>query len=465
MGMQDFQINNLVVANAYGYHVVCETFAKAIKQVYVNQSTRLVDVDPAYQLSATALEYDAQGLFLGAYAHAGSVHYYPTNPAADRVEFLSGAPVSTLDEVWANTHPYDPYYDWRVYALVEGQWEDVSAESTIGSSQIQAPGGAHLIRTNKNVLYQHLVKPAVDGTYIFPIEFAQPGPNGTTVRKIEVNPGQWRAYLNGYYLTQGLDFDIRDGVFYLLSRQYLVNAQTQDQVFDIFAYGLADPNLQTQEDRDAGFCYQGKLSVNGVYNVREHKVNIGFVAGKLVDLVTMRFEEDEQNWVMNSPLNGKPYCIESALVNTRSLVQVDSYTLRSAALDVDKQVSSYLTGKFTPAPPEPVVNPIENRHALYSVFLTKLITAIIDGEIAPSGLPARYTSSDVRQMVQPYMWLYEYDALNPDFNIDSDFVAIYPHPFVGVVELSVLDYAFINHVVTIFGNGRTQLTGYVSVSS
>jgi hypothetical protein len=161
-------------------------------------------------------------------------------------------------------------------------------------------------------------------------------------------------------------------------------------------------------------------------------------------------------------LNGKPYCIEDAIVPIKGVTNLDTYEYKGLSSVVDSAVSDYLTQRM-PEANVPSVNPILGYYKLYSPFISKVIFSVLDNVIDPVALTLQYNDDKVRELVAPFLYLLDMDPIHVDNRPDMNYCIIHPHILSNVIEVNIYQYKFISRVVNLYGNGLINLSGHLAM--
>jgi hypothetical protein len=211
---------------------------------------------------------------------------------------------------------------------------------------------------------------------------------------------------------------------------------------------------------ESGFIRNGYLSVNNRFDIRDDRAIFITANGRIYTKEDLLFVEDTHEFIFDSILNGKPYCIETAVVPIKDITDTDTYEYMEGSMLVDKAVSDYLTLKL-PQPDTPAVNPILRYYELYSPFISKVIMAVLGSAIDPEALKLQYNDDKVRELIAPYLYLLSMDPIHVDNQPDKNYCIIHPHILNNVIEVDIYQYKFITRVVNIYGNGLVNLSGHL----
>ena len=470
MGLKANQITKPIVTDAYGYHSVSNLVATAFKRTYLFSGQLVSDVPYLYQNNATVFEYNTDGKLVGYYYHANGHLYNCTNNNIKYVEFVHGNVGPSVDDYYdVNTLTLNLNYDYRFYVTLKDnnaqidEWFDVTNEPGYyvisGNSFTWLVSNTHntLIRSNQKTLVKNITLPVTDGIMMFNISHSQLV-NGTwNDRVMEVPMGELDIFLNGYQLTENLDYYVKFPTVTIINKEYIQSTINQNVILRF--KGLCQKNLSRNNVIEHGFVVNETLSVDHRFDLREGK-NIGiFIDGKAKTLDELKFNENNVTYTLTSDMNGKPYCIKDIVAPLKSMTQIDTYDYRNVSKDIDREISDYLTLKI-PQPLPEIVNPIMATYKVFSPFISRIIAALQDGDISDIPLKQQYNDNLVRELVAPYLYLLDYDPLGENIQIDENFVRIHPHPYQTLLDMDIYHYTFVNRVLKLYGKNKIDLSSH-----
>lgn len=465
------QIGLPLARDTYGYNAVVKMAAMPVLKTRLFSGQVVADMPYKYLTNATAYEFDVNGLFIDRYSHIAGETYNCVNDAK-YVMMIHGPGGDVLDEYYdTNGVVLDPNYEYRFYAAGKDEvypntkWEDVTGSAMYAVinntvTWLVMDTKNVLVRSNKKHLHKRLHLDPLSGSMVFNLTHTQ-DINGTPTDAImQVPMGELKVYLNGHPLVRDLDYFVNFPVVTICNKDYLIEPNAQTQRVDWVFTGLCDEDLQFSTYAESGFIRNGYLSVNNRFDIRDDKANFITANGRIYTKEDLSFVEDTHEFVFDSALNGKPYCVEDAVVPVKDLTQVDTYEFRKASVAIDKAVSDYLTLKI-PQPAIPEINPILRYYGLYSPFINEVIFAVISSAISPMALKEQYNDDRVRELVAPYLYLLPMDPIHVDNQPDRNYCIIHPHALSNVIEVDIYQHKFITRVVNIYGNGLLNLSGHL----
>lgn len=463
-----------LVKDSYGYNAIVKIAANPVlkTQVFSGQTVGLMPFK--YLSNATVYEYDTNGVYLDKHYHANGEIYNCFNNNAGYLMVIHGTGGDTLDEYYnVQTVALDQNYDYRFYSAVKDDvhpntvWTDVT-----GSGQYLIQNNTltwlnmttHdvLVRSNKKHLSKSFFMDPMAGTLVFNLSHIQDVDGVPTDSIMQIPMGELKVFLNGRPLVRGLDYHVKFPVVTIVNKEYTINANTTQQRIDYIFTGLCNSNLEFTTYAESGFIKNGYLSIDSRFNVRNDKANYITANGRLYTVDDLDFVEDSHEFVFNSALNGKPYCIEDAIVPIKSITSVDTYEFKQLSTVVDNAVSDYLTAKM-PTPVIPELNPILSYYKLYSPFINKVTFALLDGTINGADISVFYNDDRLRELVAPFLYLLDMDPIHVDNRPDLNYCIIHPHMLPNVINLNIYQYKFITRVVNLYGNGLINISGHFTI--
>lgn len=465
-------IDTTLAKDTYGYNAVVKMAAFPVLKTTLFNSQKVAKLPYRYLVNSTGYEFDSNGLLINGYPHVNGDNHVCVNSGAQYVMMIHG-PADTAPDEYYNVASVtlDPNYEYRFYAADKDnvhpgtRWSEVT-----GSALYAVIGGVAtwlamstkdvLIRSNKKHLHKQFYLDPVSSSLVFNLTHMQ-DVGGTVVDSImQIPMGELKVYLNGHSLVRDLDYFVDFPKVTIVNKDYLISQNTTQQRIDYIFTGLCDENLDFSTYAESGFIRNGYMSVNNRFDIRDDKANFITANGRIYTKEDLSFVEDSHEFIFNSILNGKPYCVEDAVVPVKELTGVDTYEYRKESVAVDKAVSDYLTLKI-PQPAVPALNPILRYYELYSPFINEVIFAVIGSAIDPQALKVQYNDDKVRELVAPYLYLLTMDPIHVSNQPDRNYCIIHPHILSNVIQVDVYQHKFITRVVNLYGNGLVNLSGHL----
>ena len=469
-------ITPALVQRAYGYSAITALVAQTPCAVVSVAGVRQVPVPYYLASGATAFEYDANGLLLDWQVHTGGTVYVCQDASAALVEMLAGTGGHALDEYFdQSTVASDPALAYRYYSapVVGGvpsdQWRDASAQTdhalTATGVSWPTPTGEHtLIRSDKQFLLYAQDVDASDGVLLFTLSSQQVHAGVSAWLPLQVPLGELDIFVNGFSLIQGLDYVVKFPHVVVLNKAYLVSPGSQAQKVVVRFCGFCSSALAPTALSEHGFVQYGRLSVNHRFDIHPGRVLRTVMDGRLRLPATLAYSETGGTYDMFSADNGKSYSIRDIVVPLRSLSDTDTYAYRAEALATERAISDFMSLVMPQTLNEPTsVNPIAQRIALCSPFIAAVLHALVGNVFSSEALSVPCDDDAVRTACAPYLYLFDYDPLHPDYPLDLDYVQVHPHLLATEVNLDLPRWRFLNRVVKLYARGRVSLTSFVKL--
>ncbi len=466
------EVTNTLVKDTYGYNAVVKIAANPVIKTQVFNGQKIGKLPYKYLTDATVYEFDTNGIYLENHYQAAGEIYNCTSTDAGYLMIIHGTGGDTLDEYYnVPTVTLDPNYDYRFYSALKDdifpytRWTDVT-----GSGQYAIQGNLLtwlntatrdvLVRSNKKHISKRFYLDVSGGSFTFNLTHMQNVDGAMVDAIMQIPMGELKIYLNGKSLVRGLDYHVDFPIVTIVNKEYLVNQNQFQQRIDYVFTGLCSSDLSYSTYAEKGFVRNGYLSVDSRFDVRDDKSIYITANGRIYTKDDLNFIEDSHVFIFNSQLNGKPYCIEDAIVPIKDLTGVDTYEYKALSTEIDQAVSNYLTLKI-PQPDIPAVNPIQQYYLLYSPFISKVIFSVLDGAINSQTIKEHYNDDKVREIVAPYLYLLDMDPIHVNNQPDRNYCIIHPHVLSNIIEVDIYQYKFITRVVNIYGNGLINLSGHL----
>lgn len=472
-------ISTEMVQDAYGYNAVSKIVGDTPLHVQSMSSIKYVNVPIGLQVESTAYEYDANGLLLGWYTHTNGAVYAAQHQETELIEIIFGLASESLQTYWdQQTSSLPVGYNYRFYTcgksgqLIDNNWVDRTGSSYYavinGSVQwaVNTSNTYTLVRGNRNHLTYELQYYAVDSLVAFTLR--EYHLDLQTYRVLPFPPGKIDIFLNGKSLIEKLDYFIDFPRVVITNKEYLSNPDTDAQRIIVRMTGFCDSQLDYEQVQDIGFVRYGVLSMNNKFDIHGDKVHRIVVDGALYRYDEFEYAETDFDVHVTDARNGSPYSITDIVVPMNSQLHSENasddptYRLRAVSKVVDQEVSDYLTLKIPEKDPEEP-SAIPERYKIVSPFFSKIIYDLISGALWENRFTEHYGEDYVRQMCQPYEYLLETDPIKEGQTPSTDFVIIHPHNLPNYVDMSIYQYKFLNRVVSIYGQGKIEISSHVRI--
>lgn len=473
-------ITRKLVTDAYGYNASSKLLGDNYLPVqYDTNGNPIVGLGHLMLQQCTVFEYDSNGLLLGWYDHnvfSGSV-YECEHLETAFVEPIEGVGTNRLDiEFGMTMSKVDPQYQYRYYL------DETISEQPSGRYTEVTGSNAYDVLADSSVVWhvdptRFLPARQSDRTFLineftFTYEDVMTK-NGLLMVNAEYDslkmgertplmfePETVEVWLNGRSLVVGLQAVVSWPFIGICDRALLDILGKTD-----FNIVLRVRNFLPLGERyampDYGFVYDGLLSNNSKYDVKDDKVIRIIAGGRMYGRSDVDFREDVPTLGKHPVTNGTPYQITDPLVPLRKQVEYPTYAMRKIAKALDVAVEDYLTQKL-PTPPASEYNPIPTRYNLYSLTLNKLVLDMVNGQFAIEERPGNaITSAELEERMRPYEKFLAVDAAY--LTTDPHYVSFYPLASPGTATLYPLEFSFIERVNKTYFNNRVILNTQLKV--
>lgn len=465
-----------LVQEAYGYNAISKILADTPQTTELASGFQQAKVPYGLMDNCTVYEYDINGKLLGWNYHAYGDVYQASNNNTRMVEMIAGIVGDRLGEEYGlSEQTLDSRYDYRMYtcSMVDGvpvnDWEDVT-----GSNQYIISGNTltwlvdptqryTLVRSNERTLgYDVMLMPS-KGNLIFSLTHKQVRNGIINDYTMQIPMGELDVFLNGNSLIEGVDYFVNFPQIAIVSKKYLVTPHlgTQQKVTVRFS-GFCDAQFNRDPLEDVGFIRFGMLSHNNRFDLREDKVLRIVVGGALYHRNELLFSEDSTAVLVPDAKNGMPYCIRDIVVPMRGFTAMDTYDLRAESQAVDQLVGDYMTLKYE----QQVVgtpNVISQLYELFSPFACAILYDLASGIINDPRIYQIYSTTDLREICQPYENLLAFDPTQETLRPDADYTIIHPHNLSTPFTLNLQKYKFFKKVIDHYMPGKLILNGFVQI--
>lgn len=459
-----------LVAEAYGYNAMSVVAAKTPDRVVVNGNYRYVALPVGLRENATIFEYTEYGLLMGVYYHTGGLTYTPVNKDCRTVEILSGQGGLEIDAVVGRDPvPVDPMYNYRVYRTQSGYlpgvrtWEDVTGttdyvlENNLITFTDNTEAWQYLVTSDKKFVVYMFDLSYRDHLLKFSLKWK---PKNGEVQITEVPPGRISLWMNGRALIEGLDYYVKFPEIVICNKEYLMQNDPWVQRVVVRCTGFCDSELNREPIGDFGFIKHGMLSRNNQFDLRDDKVIRCIVDGRLYHRDQLRFAEQDSGVSVSAVREGRPYQINELFVPVRGVSDYDTLVMRDVAREIDAKVRAYMS-TYLPEPVLTDVTFIEDKYAVYSPFMAKMLYDIVNGIKIIDG--SFRSDHQIISECGPYSYLLEYDPCMDD-NVDSRYVGIHPHDSTQTISVNIQQYAYLSRVISLMLRNKVDLTRFVTVS-
>ena len=477
MRVSSDDITEPLVRSAYGYNAISKLVGDTPSKTRVNSTLKVIDVPYNLQANSTAYEYDSDGKLLGWYIHPSGSIYGARNQNAAHVEMISGVGGEDCEEYYGTGEvTINPLNNYRFYICgvnnnqPDYEWVDVTGQpkyDIVGNKVvwfIDPMTHYGLVRGDGKFLAYGFNTSIANGDGIIRFSLSQFQTHYGNRSKflMSLPMGELDVFLNGRSLIEGLDYFVKFPELLIVNKEYLINPMEQAQEIAIRFTGFCKKDLTREIPDDIGFVKFGQLSHNSRFDIRDDKVMRFVVDGRMKDRDSLSFAEDSPVVTMEGVRNGAPYLIRDIVVPLRGLTVADTYEMRGESRAIDKAISDYMTLKL-PQPPRENPNVIPERYQIYSPFCQKLLWDLKNGFLDNPKIYGHFSDMEVLEICRPYEYLLAYDPTQLDTAVDDRYVVIHPHNEFSVVDLGIYQHRFLSRAVTLYLNGKVNLSNFIRV--
>jgi hypothetical protein len=445
----------------FGYNAMTKILGKP----YGTKTDGYFQLASLYTGTSTVFEYNASGLLLGYRTVVGVENYVPLFPACEYIEVFDGEGGLALDLTYSTTEKFlNPNVGYRFYIcdLQNGEptnaWVDVTGDTsvyTIGTdgrvnwlfNPVYKRG---LVKGDSKFTCYSLSLNNTELVWEFTLLDTAPG------NELTVLPAKLDIWLNGHPLVETVDFFVRGKKVVVVNRDYL--SQTLSQQLVVRGTGFCKDDMTRETPSELGFVEHETISVGSTYNLRNDRAIRCVVGGRFYTPDQLSFAENMREVTVPGLQNGQPYCIDAVLVPLRGLTPYNTYPFRPESLDLDQRVSDYLTAKIPP-PEWEGPSPITGLYKVVSPFMAKILSLLERGLLTAPASSA--TGQEIEQLVTPYKYLLDFDPCVEGYN--EEYVLPVPHPRLTLMEVSAVEYAFLERLNTTYLRGVLDLTPSVVI--
>lgn len=479
-------LNKDTVVKAYGYNAISQVFTNPIRKVTnrVFDASYVSRIADRYNNERTQsyFAYDNRGYFLGWENCLGyNKEVRIIDEFADEAEFVEVFNYKMNTEgllIYGNTDVQNSnldQYGFRCYVANKSMSGEYSNFTDVTGSKFykhipKEYGSSSKIEWNWNLLSQADLFPFVvcdknmfiftvnkketdkyDGTIAFDIQGTWYWNKDKVKDVIPIPTGHIEVFFNGMSLIRDVDYYIEWPRVVITN--YVCNFNREYKIV-VRCHGYCNPEtMQPWAPRETGFIKDGKVSINGKYDVRKNK-NIRVVVDNVMKhLDTVNYGEE---LLGAKEADGRPYSVTDYVLPIENLVDgYDTVSLYQETLEIDDKVSDYLTPRL---PERESVNEhvLHTRVTVISPVISKLLHLFETNYDLSKQLPANYDNTDVRNVMKPFLWLLEFDPAYR--NVDENYFRIEPHAKITNFVITKEQYKFLEWVNELFLNNRVDLS-------
>lgn len=280
-------------------------------------------------------------------------------------------------------------------------------------------------------------------------------------RHFNIPTGACDVFVNGMSLIEGIDYEKRGHriiVNTVVYHRLGLNNNKANVV--VRYYGFSDRKTDDNwKPNEIGFVKGGRLSINGKWNIHKGKSNRVILGGLIKEIGEFKTGESDIGSV--APIEGQPYAILDYIVPTENVLSNRNvHDLYIRDRDAEDRIVDYLTDRIPEIEPEFKHVHIQ-RYKVVSPFMSALLIAMAKGLHLISELPDNYDDVTIDQLVTPWKWLLEFDPCLLEY--DDNYVMIEPHAYPTNIAISKLQYTFLERVNDLYLKRKVDLTHNVEI--
>lgn len=451
------------VLEAYGYNAITKLVDDSPLLVVTSPGGNHVDLGYGQLYASTVFEYDVNGHLLGWQHYSGSERYFTRFPECTLVEVFVGTGQKQLDWIEGNSPVTlgDYCYDFYVCNKVNGV-PDLKWRKAVKDTNYTVTGGVltwlhsatryqGLVKSDKNFLLYDFEYSSNSGVYRFTLTHSN-----TLGTALTLQPEHLDLFgHNGVSLIEGLDYFVEFPEVVIVAKDRLVSGENK---ITVRATGFCKDDMTRTPPVDSGFAWNGYISMNGRYDIREDKVIRCIINGGVRYTPNVPYIERYGLPGLDVVANGSPYSSQAITTPIRGVHYEANNVLKDVALDLDRRLEDYLTVK-NPQVVIPGPSPILELYALFSPFMTMIVWQLEQGY-----LTAPYKPEDpllVAEKVKPWFDLLPFDPCrNP---INTNFVRVYPTPQNVIKSVNERTFRFLVSINKLYLNEKLDISSYFSI--
>ena len=496
------QLQLELVQEAYGYSAVTTVMASPVHEIkrlgYVEQ----VAVPPVCQIpdevngyaKRAVWCYDANGQLIN-YFNDSSSDILVTIPqeitGTDTVEIFNGENDDDAG-IWVNmdvSHNDLEQYGFRCYACPmyalqpNEEWEDITHQPhwytyTEGTSKTDASivwnwsmlaqaGLIPAVKSNAKVTtytYTHSDLTDKDGVVDFIVKARQRWAGEYKYREQTVPPAQFTVFANGQTLIEDVDF------YAVWPKIVIVNLKVNrapaiEVIVRSYGCGKSIENAPSipYKPREIGFVKNGRLSVDGEYDVHNDKNIKITVAGHFMRRDQVSLSEDGQ---MDDSLaklmpDGRPYAISDYILPVENFTTGKrTNEFYEESFDIDSRVSQFIS-EYVPEHNYGIAKVEGHKWEVVSPILMGLCYAIKNGYAIDGNTNENFTSLEVEHWIGPWLNMLPFDPAY--VGVDSNYIHIAPHPWDYTIEMTQKQYELLEWVIKLKLNNKIDISRYITI--
>ena len=480
MSHTSYCIDNLTVANAYGYNATSKLIGNTPNKLSLQSELMTCKIPSGLQKARTVYEYNSDGILIGnreGYIQHNGDSYYSLLPDSSFIETLSGVGSNLLyDNYGKNTLTLDSDSSYRMYICdidehgkIVDNWSDVTDSDLYNivdgvlTWNVDHSRKLTAVRSDFFFLSQTFTSTFSNGNLTFRIVCQQEMNNKIISENMRIPFGELDLFLNGKSLIKDINYIMDFPLITITDKKHVIGDPiTTEQEITLRFRGHCTKDIKVEPILETNFIKYGLLSRNSYYNLKDDRVQRIVVDGKVILKENLKYSEDDSAILVPNAENGLPYSIRDIIVPVRNFLEEDTYSYRNKSKVVDKIIEDYLTIKI----PEPVIenpNIILNLYEVYSPFLNAIIHDLEHGLIRDERIYTNYNNDILEDMLNNYLFLLKMDPTQTPTYPDPKYTIIHPHNKKYIVRLNHFSYKLVKTANDFYCSGRTNLNNFVTI--
>lgn len=478
MRSQVKDLNDTLIQNTLGYNAYSKIVADIPAAVYTLSSQNLADVPIGLQANYCAYEYDAQGYLLGYTNNLSGSQYVVQNSACTQVEMLYGQGGTTAPAYFGTTSvDFNTSVNYRVYrsALTNGDtisdeiWQDITGTdytvSPTGLTWSNPQAGQYImVRTDERIINYDLSLTPQDGLLYFTFSEMQ-NRTGTAQNYTQNVPMRDIVlFLNGKSLVENIDYTISYPMVTIINTAYLIQpANNNAQSIHVRLSGFCNSDLTYVPAIETSFIADGAFANSQRYLSINDSVIRLTAGGRLLTQAQLGVKDAIAGVEVDPAFNGLAYSLSKPMIPIQGLLGTDLISYMQAAESTDSAVQDYLSQYLNKS-----TNTVQSITSLYPVlspFLCKIIYQLINNEASNiASITQSMSDNDILTFCKPYEEWLPFDPITTQRTIDPRFVMIVPINTNTAVELPLVQYQFIQRVISLYAkNPVVNTASYIQL--
>lgn len=474
-----------LVVDAYGFHALSKlSFNELItpQNGYYNLNEGYKHTPVANGVNASYLRYDASGKLLGWNNILIDNDLYNDGRPSSYAEFFNLLVSEESDGVVydQNVSSSDlANYGFRAYVctMIGGipteDWQDVTGTAYYSYALV---AGVPKVTWNYSLLNAASLYPAIKvgnkihitkykpnnpdyfGTLKFSVITDQNWFGVTSKRPQHIPSNTLLLFLGDTPLVENVDYYVNWPEITIVKRPFTSTSEIANCEVTIMHYGLVTGVGKHTTTRESGFTYAGRLSSNGVYDLRNDRNIKIIVDGRVYIRNEVKFAESSGS---TNFVDGRPYSIMDYRLPLGLVIDRDVSPMMVEADLTDAKVSGYLSDRL----PQVDVGQAfisGNRYELVSPLVSAILHGIVNNNLFPdSQLDRDLNNVVIEQLIASYLPLLAYEPINNGASVYM--VNIRPHPYAATMEVTALQYALLEYIIHVLLRDSVDLTPYVTI--